>query len=129
MSYIPQGSVEGGIVNVSAQVIIDCLNTGNTTIFTVPAGKVFVPTFVSTKLGTVSAIITPPVAAIGGNSASFNNIIAALNPLTVLNEGFSDVCNNVAVFQDAGTDVKVRVSVAAVAGSYNLQVVLIGYLI
>lgn len=115
-----------------ASGVIDGKSTGQTTIFTVPAGKVWLPSGFMVRLITkTGAVLTPPVMSFGSNGSA-NDIAIAAGLTSLLGVGnFNMVLPvNNAVPVTAGNPVKVNVTVAAIGGTvYDFQVIPQGVLL
>lgn len=106
---------------------VDATSTGNTDIVTLPNGFVF--TLVQVLLTNVSGLIIAPTLSIGTNSTSYNNINTAiiLTPLATVNNVLNIASSATSIHCSTNDVVKCRVSIAATATTYSIQVLVSGY--
>jgi hypothetical protein len=126
----PEGTqgIAGGLVTLSWPTI-NGKTVGNTKMTTGSAQR-FIPVMLRLETIAISGLVTAPNFAIGTNSPTYNNIF---NP-GVLSSLIPNVVNNLKGYEFAevaslapSTDIYVRVSVAAVATTYQFRPDLIGY--
>jgi hypothetical protein len=102
-------------------------STGSTAIFTAPNG--FVVSQIQVVSTDISALITAPTFSIGTNSSSYNNIcgLEILTALPIVNNVLNISGSNPAYHIQTGDTVYINVHIAAIATTYDFQVILIGY--
>lgn len=106
---------------------IDGKTTGSTAIFTAPQG--FVVFGIQVVNTDVTSVITPPVISVGTNSSSYNNIMSAsvLTNLSGVNSVLNLGNSNPSLHIQTDDVVYCKVSVAALATTFDFQILLIGY--
>lgn len=106
---------------------VDCTSTGNTQIITLPNG--FAVTQVQVLLTAVSGLIIASTLSVGTNSTSFNNINSAviLTALSTLNNVLTLNSAGTSIHCSTGDVITCRVSIAATASVYSVQVLVTGF--
>lgn len=101
--------------------------TGPTAIFTAPQG--FVVSQIQVVLTNSSGVITGPIISIGSNASSYNNIntLSAFGGLSILNGVVNLASNSPGYHLQTNDTVYIDVKTAAIATTYNFQVLLLGY--
>lgn len=123
-------AVWDNIINAYAAFNIDGKTIADTTIWQTPTnGEDFYFTLAQVTSGPINTLTTPPTISIGITGPAYADLVPA-TALTglVLNEQFKTFLPP-AVCPAIGNvvDVKIRVSVGAVATGYTLRVVVFGY--
>lgn len=114
---------------LSTTVSIDATTVGNTTLFTVPTGKLAVVRFAIIRLTAISGGGAVPKLSFGTNATAYDNIITSqsLSGLTTVNKAFTFVVSGVSEVAQAGNNIVCRVNNAASYTSYTIDIDLIGY--
>lgn len=104
---------------------VTVLGTSNVT------GKVFVPTHAVFRCTVLTSFVSAATISIGTNAASFNNILAAtlLTGLDGVGETFIVPLTGLCIAVANGNQPTANVTIAASAGSMQVQVALVGYYI
>jgi hypothetical protein len=128
MSYNVTPLDSSPMIGHLTKIDIDGKTTGATTIYTTLEDNRFVPLFINIESTSVSGVITPPTIAIGTNETSYNNIKSG----TLLSANANNDTQNLEVASvitsvAPSTDIKVNVTIGAVATTYILRVTLIGF--
>ena len=124
---------ENAITKVATVTGIDAKTVAVTTLYTVPAGKTFIPVFVVIRCTafTVGSKSVQAIASFGGNSATYDDFlntqtytIAAIS--TFIKDGVEDAALAV---QAAADEFKISVETGSDAGVETWAVDLFGYLV
>jgi hypothetical protein len=121
-SYAVLGSASG----------IDAKATGNTLIYTVPAGKSLIPAFVQIRITALTGGSgAGPVAALGGNSTSYDDILGGQYIPTSTNNTtrIMKIRDSFVPVYGAGSTIYLRISAGSDATTETWTVYLIGFLI
>lgn len=114
-------------------VTINALNTGQTLLYTVPAGKTFFPSMVYFYNPVATNIGGSATLGVGTSGSGYANIFSP-SSIAFGAEGDYSVSNVTATGTyltsafTAGTNIYVDVSVAAIADAYSITVILTGIL-
>jgi hypothetical protein len=119
------GQFQSGIIICGADVV--GTSTGTTAIITLANG--FIVSQIQMVSTTISGGITGPTFSIGTNASSYNNIAtSALSTLFTTNNAVLVVSlANPTVHVNSGDTININVTIAAVATTYNFQIILHGY--
>lgn len=120
-----------GDVRSTFSAIVDGTTIGNTSIFTCPAGKRFIPEIVSITLLDILGLSIVSTCSIGTNASFYNNIMPAtvLTGLSGQNSRFGVFLTGISSTVAPLQQVFCRVSVADTATTYNINVSVSGFLI
>lgn len=119
-----------GIILISTTTGINAKSTGTTTLYTVPAGKTFIPMSAMVRCTAASAITVGPTLGIGV-AAGEDDIYAstAINALTTTAKIFSFSTIGMSVSVAAAGVVKVGIDTASTGTSQTIAIDLMGYLL
>jgi len=125
---------EKSISLMSTTTGIDATSVATTTLYTVPAGKTFIPMFVVIRVTayTKGTKNTEATASFGGNSATYDDFLnsvqyAVANANYFQTDGPTD--DTAVPVQSAGSEFKVSVEVGSNADVETWAVDLFGYLV
>lgn len=109
---------------------INAKTTGQTTIYTVPAGKTAIITQVIVRCTAASSITNGPTASVGYTSAAYTDIYAATNiaGLTATTAIFGYSTVGMSKNAVAATVIKLNISTASTGTSQTVAVDVIGYI-
>lgn len=132
---VPSTNLTGTIESAVATILsIDAGTTGNTTLFTVPTGKTFVPTklyLVSTAYNTV--VVGAFAASVGVAGAAYTDLIAALaiTGVSALNGyQYNAILAPTRTTALAATEVvTLKIATGITSGTLTLKAVLFGFYI
>lgn len=105
---------------------VDVKTSGATTIFTTDGGARFHPLFVIVEIASASALTIGGTASVGTNSATYNNVLAAMTTGTTVNSMLPNALSALTDSIAPSTAVKLNLSVAATGVSGTLSVTIIG---
>lgn len=102
-------------------------SAGHTAIFTAP--QPFVIFAIQAVTTNVSGLILGPSISLGTNAPSYNNIlgISLLTSLSLVNNIFSLTASNPGYVMQTNDTLYVDVTTAALATTYDFQIIVIGY--
>lgn len=108
---------------------VDGTSLASTPIFTTENGRRFRVLSTIFELTNTSGFVSVATCSIGTNAVTYNNILAvtALTAVSTANAGLQQNILTVVDSIAPSTEVRVNISVAAVATTYFLKVTLIGY--
>lgn len=114
-----------GIEGYGADVV--GTSTGPTAVFTAP--QPFVIFAIQAVTTSISGLILGPSISLGTNASSYNNIlpIEVLTSLSALNNALMLTTTNPAYVMQTNDTLYVNVTTAAIATTYNFQIIVIGY--
>lgn len=114
-----------GLVAYGADVV--GTSTGTTAIFTAPNPMIIYGTQILLKAS--SALISVCTLSIGSNASSYNNInsLVALTGFSTVENVLNISSNSQTIRLQTGDTVYCKVTIAALATTYDLQVILLGY--
>ena len=110
---------------------IDGKSVGNTTLYTVPAGRQLIVSRIVVIPTAVSAVIAPSTVSVGKTASAYADVIVAgaLTGLTGLLTSTTLLPIIAASVLDAGESLVLRVSSGATATTYTLQAIVFGILL
>jgi len=125
-----KGPVDTNNVSRTYSTIVNGTSAGNTSIFTAPSGKRFVPQLVNFTVLQATGLSIVATCSIGTNPSSYNNIMGAtlLSGLTGQNNKLGVSLTGVISTVSAAEEVFCRVSIPSTATNYNILASVTGFL-
>lgn len=124
---------ENAITRVATVTGIDAKSVATTLLYTVPAGKTFIPIIVVVRVTafTSGGKSTQAVASFGGNSATYDDMINSqtFTITAVDNSIFTTAVNTEITIQAAGDEFKISIETGSDATTETWAVDVFGYLL